>query len=133
MKKVQGSSGVGQFFVTGPTDVATKPSHFYLRFCLKDVFVLTHGHHEVFRHFQDSKHFPLDQRLRFLRTWDIDIFKRDCVATLDRYSSNPHQEITALGRIVAAVGPDMSVASISGGSTVLDEAFCENLGSGCRQ
>ena len=26
--------------------------------------VLTHGHHEILRHFQDSKHFPCFQRLR---------------------------------------------------------------------
>ena len=64
----------------------------------------------------------------FLHTWDVDTFKRVCVATLDRYSSDPHQEITALGRMVDALGPDVSVASISGGSTVLVEAFCEYLG-----
>ena len=69
----------------------------------------------------------------FLRTWDVDTFKRVCVASLDRYSSDPHQEIAALGRMVDALGPDVSVASISGGSTVLVEAFCEYLGSGFRQ
>ena len=69
----------------------------------------------------------------FLRTWDVDTFKRVCVATLDRYSGDPHQEITALVRMVDALGPDVSVASISGGSTVLVEAFCEHLGSGYRQ
>ena len=69
----------------------------------------------------------------FLRTWDVDTFRRVCVATLDRYSSDPHQEISALGRVVDALGPDVSVASISGGSTVLVEAFCENLGNGYRQ
>ena len=51
---------------------------------------------------------------------------------MDRYSSDPH-EISALGRIVDALGPDVSVASISGGSTVLVEAFCGYLGIGCRQ
>ena len=66
----------------------------------------------------------------FLRTWDVDTFRRVCVATLNRYSSNPRQEITALGQMVDALGPDVSVASISGGSTVLVEAFCEYLGSG---
>ena len=69
----------------------------------------------------------------FLHTWYVDTFKRVCVATLDRYSSDPHQEITALGRMVDALGPDVSVASISGGSAVLVEAICENLGSGYRQ
>ena len=74
-----------------------------------------------------------DKARVFLRTWDVDTFKRVCVATLDRYSSDPHQEITALGRMVDALGPDVSVASIRGGSTVLVEAFCEYLGSGYRQ
>ena len=55
------------------------------------------------------------------------------MATLDRHSSDPHQEITALGRMVDALVADVSVASISGGSTVLVEAFCEYLGSGYRQ
>ena len=55
------------------------------------------------------------------------------MATLDRYSSDPRQEILALGRVVEALGPDVSLASISGGSTVLVEAFCEYPGSGYRQ
>ena len=73
MKRARGTSDVGRFFVTGPTDVATKPSHFYCRICRKDVSVLTHGHHEILRHFQGSKHyFPRDQRLR-LETpgWEV--------------------------------------------------------------
>ena len=69
----------------------------------------------------------------YLRTWDVDIFKRVCVATLDCYSSDPHQEISALGRMVDALGLDFSVASISGGSAILVEAFCKYLGSGYRQ
>ena len=69
----------------------------------------------------------------FLRTWDVDTFKKVCVVTLDRYSSDPHQEISVLGRVVDALGPDVSVASISGCSTVLVEAFCKYLGSGYRQ
>ena len=64
MKRAWGTSDVGRLFVTGPTDVATKPSHFYCRICRRDVSVLTHGHHEILRHFQGSKHFPRDQRLR---------------------------------------------------------------------
>ena len=51
----------------------------------------------------------------FLRTWDIDIFKRVCVAMTYRYSSDLHQEVTALSREVDALGPDVLVASISGG------------------
>ena len=69
----------------------------------------------------------------FLRMWDLDIFRRVCVATLDHYSSDPHQEISALGRKVDALGPEVSVAPINGGSTVLVEAFCKYLGSGYRQ
>ena len=69
----------------------------------------------------------------FLRTWDVDSFKRVCVATLDRYSSDLHQETSVLGRVGDALGPDVSVVSISGGSTVLVEAFCEYLGSGYHQ
>ena len=38
-----------------------------------------------------------------------------------------------LGRIVDSLGPDVSVAWINGGSTILVEAFCEYLGSGYRQ
>ena len=63
MKKVCRTSDVGRFFVAGPTDFATKPSHFYCRICRKDESVLTHGHHEILRHFQGSKHFPRDRRL----------------------------------------------------------------------
>ena len=69
----------------------------------------------------------------FLRTWDVDTFRRVCIASLDRCSSDPHQEISALCRMVDALGPDVSVASISRGSTVLVEAFCDHLGSGYRQ
>ena len=69
----------------------------------------------------------------FLLTWHVDTFRRVCVASLDCYSSDPHQEISALGRMVDALGPNLFVASISGGSTILVEAFCEYLGSGYRQ
>ena len=69
----------------------------------------------------------------FLRTWDVDTFRRVCMATLDRYSSDLHREVTALGWMVDGLGPDVSVASISGGSTVLVEAFYEYLGNGHRQ
>ena len=69
----------------------------------------------------------------FLRTWDVNTFKIVCVATVAWYSSDPHQENSALGRMVDALGPDVSVASISGGSTVLVEPFYDYLGSGYRQ
>ena len=69
----------------------------------------------------------------FLRTWDVDTFMRVCVGTLVCYSSDPHQEVTPLCRVVDALGSDVAVASIIGGSTVLVEAFSEYLGSGYRQ
>ena len=69
----------------------------------------------------------------FLRTWVADTFRRICVATVDRNGNDLHQEISILGRVVDALGPDVSVASISGASTVLVEAFCEYLGNGYRQ
>ena len=72
MKRAWGRSDVGRLFATKPTDVATKSSQFYCRFCRKDVSVLTHGHHEILRHLQGSKLFQPDQRLR-LETpiWEV--------------------------------------------------------------
>ena len=64
MEKVWGANEVGQFFVTGATDAAGKPTHFYCRVCRKDVSVLKHGPHEILRHYQGVKHFARDQRLR---------------------------------------------------------------------
>ena len=64
MKKVYAATELGRFFVTGPSDVANMPNQFYCRVCRKNVSVLTHGHHEVLRHFQGSRHFARDQRLR---------------------------------------------------------------------
>ena len=55
-----------------------------------------------------------EEVLVFPRTWDGDIFRRVCVATLDRYSSDSHQEVSALGRIIDALGPDVLVVSING-------------------
>ena len=69
----------------------------------------------------------------FLRTWDIHIIRRVCVATLDRYNSDPHQKNSALGPILDALGPDVSMVSISGRSITLVETVCEYLGSGYRQ
>ena len=59
-----GANEVGQFFVTGATDAAGKPSHFYFRVCRKDVLVLTHDPHEILRHYQGVKLFARDQRLQ---------------------------------------------------------------------
>ena len=64
MKKVYAATELWRFFVTGPSDAANMPSHFYCQVCWKNVSVLTHGHHEVLRHFQGSRHLTGDQRLR---------------------------------------------------------------------
>ena len=69
----------------------------------------------------------------FLGTWDIDNVRTVCLATLDPYSSDTQQKNSALGQLVDSLGPEVSVVSISGRSTVLVQAFCEYLGSGCRQ
>ena len=50
--------------MTGPSDAVNMPNRFYCRVCRKNVSVLTHGHHEVLRHFHGSRHFARDQRLR---------------------------------------------------------------------
>ena len=64
MKRVYAATELGIFFVTRPSDAANMPSHFYCRVCRKNVSVLTHGHHEVLRHFQGRRHFARDQSLR---------------------------------------------------------------------
>ena len=66
MKKVHVATELGRFFVTGPSDAANMPSYFDCRMCRvgKKVSVITHGHHEVLRHFHGSRHFARDQRLR---------------------------------------------------------------------
>ena len=64
MKKVYAATELGRIFVTGPSDAANMPSHFYSRLYRKNVSVLTHGHHEVLRHFQGRRHLARDQRLR---------------------------------------------------------------------
>ena len=64
MKKVYAATELGRFFVTGPSDAAKMPSHFYCRLCRKNMSVLTHGHHEVLRNFQGRRHFARDRRLR---------------------------------------------------------------------
>ena len=55
------------------------------------------------------------------------------MATLDRYNSDPHQEVSTLGRLIDALGTDVSIPSINGGSNIFVETFCVYLGSGYRQ
>ena len=50
----------------------------------------------------------------FLRTWDVDTFRRVCVATLDRYSSDLHREVTALGRMLNCVLSTVAARSVIG-------------------
>ena len=69
MKKVYSATELGRFIVTGPSNAANMPSHFYNRVCRKNVSVLTHGHHDLLRHFQGSRHFARDQLLRLDATW----------------------------------------------------------------
>ena len=64
MKKNYTTSELARFFVTGSTDASTKLSEFYCRICRKDVCVLTHGSSEVLLHFQGTRHFARDQRIR---------------------------------------------------------------------
>ena len=61
-----GADELGRFFVTGPRHASGKPSQFYCRICRKDMSVMTHGVHEILRHYQGTKHFPRDQRLRLV-------------------------------------------------------------------
>ena len=51
------------------------------------------------------------------------------MATPDHYSGDPYQEISSVGRLIHALGPEVSVVPINGGSTVLVEAFFEYLGN----
>ena len=78
MKKVWGAEEVGRYFVTGVMDAAGRLSHFHCRICRKDVSLLTHGAHEILRHFQGVKHFARNQQLR-LETpgWRVLLFLRE--------------------------------------------------------
>ena len=64
VKKTWGAKDVGQFYLTGPTDVATKFNRFYCRICRKDVSVLTHGNERNFATVPGQQFFPRDQHLR---------------------------------------------------------------------
>ena len=55
----------------------------------------------------------------FLRTWEKDIFRRVCVATLDSNSDDPDFEISQLGQLIDAHGLHVSVVSIIGDKTLL--------------
>ena len=55
------------------------------------------------------------------------------MATLDHYIDEPPQDVSTLCQSIDALGPDVAVVSISGGSTIPVEAFCEYLSRGYRQ
>ena len=77
-EKVYGANVLDRLFVTGPTDAANKPSHFYCRVCRNGLWVLTHGHHELLRHFQGARHFARDQRLVLdIHSWRVLEFHGD--------------------------------------------------------
>ena len=63
-------------------------------------------------------------------TWQRSIFRRVCVAVLNRFSANTTLEATVLGKILDAAGADTAVVSLHGGPHVLAEAFASYLGSG---
>ena len=65
-----------------------------------------------------------------VRTWERSIFRRVCVAVLNRFSANTTLVATVLGKILEAAGPDTAVVSLHGGPHVLAEAFASYLGSG---
>ena len=64
-EKSVGADELGHFFMTGPTKVAGKPSHFNCRVGRKDVCVLTHRPEEVLQHLRGAKLFRRDQQLNF--------------------------------------------------------------------
>ena len=66
MEKKYATDELGRFFVTGPIDASNKLIEFYCRICHKDVsvMVITHGSSEFLRHFQGTRHFARNQRLR---------------------------------------------------------------------
>ena len=66
------------------------------------------------------------------RTWERSTFRRVCVAVLSRFSANTTLEVTILGKILDAAGPDASVVFLHWGPHVLAEAFASYLGSGYR-
>ena len=64
LKRSHAQGEVGSFFVTGSTDAAAKPSHFYCRVCRKDISISAKGSYEILRHYQGSRHYPRDRRMR---------------------------------------------------------------------
>ena len=68
--------------------------------------------------------------LVMVRTWEKSIFRRVCIAVLNRFSANTTLEAIVLGKILDAAGSDTAVVLLQGGPHVLAEAFASYLGSG---
>ena len=64
LKRSHAMCEMGSFFVTGSTDAASKPSHFYCPVCKKDISISAKGSYEILRHYQGSRHYPHDRRMR---------------------------------------------------------------------
>ena len=72
LKRFTGRVGATVFFVTGLTDAANKPNHFWDWVCRRDISVPTGGHQKVLRHFQVARHLARDQRLcRETSVWRV--------------------------------------------------------------
>ena len=69
----------------------------------------------------------------FIQCWDSSHFRRVCVSSLDRFSSNVNEEVVVLGQIIDAIGPDVRVVSVQGGPHALVEAYINFLGSRYQQ
>ena len=103
MKKVYAATKLGRFFVTGPSDAANMPGHYY-RVRRRNVSVLTHGHHELLRHFQGSRHFARDQRLR-LETpgCRVLVFKGNPLSEDELYCQREKKERVLLWYVIVSI------------------------------
>ena len=64
LKRSYATDELGSLFVTGASDCSKHPGSFRCRICRRDISLETKGRYEILRHFQGSKHFVRDQRLR---------------------------------------------------------------------
>ena len=59
-----GADELSRSLKAGATDASGKPSHVYCWICRKDMSIMTFEVQEILRHYQGTKHFLRDQRLR---------------------------------------------------------------------
>ena len=64
LRRSYATDELGSLFVTGASDCSKHPVSFRCRICRRDISLETKGRYEILRHFQGSKHFVRDQRLR---------------------------------------------------------------------